>query len=456
MRARRLLCILAVLAAAAMALPGCGKKKPGAKELITQAAESLSEASSMRFSVELDAAMEISQSGASMELTLGAQLDGETVRRPAAIHVKGTVSTSLMDLSVDMEQYTVEEDGRLASYVNDGGQWTRTESDAGQTDQMESIAGLIDPSVSYRLSKDTRKLEGGEAYVLTGEISGDMLEEFLEELPQSEELPGMENGWDGFRAGVEVLLYKDTGLPAEVAIDFADGLSAMLENSAEESGGLAVTVERFTLKVAYKSFDDVGTVAVPDEVKAAAETEPAETEPAETEPAETEPAETGAPANPDGTYTLKSAAGEGSVDIAVPEGYEISSYSEGSYLSFTDTFGLDFDEVYISYMLDEYSTGEDLAAYYLDDIAYYQENEDYTQVEASEPCTVSAAGRQVSYIRVSYTFDGAGHYIEYYAWTELENGLLLDCNVEEYAYEQEPALLRDDMEVLETVFGAVV
>ena len=108
MRARRLLCILAVLAAAAMALPGCGKKKPGAKELITQAAESLSEASSMRFSVELDAAMEISQSGASMELTLGAELDGETVRRPAATHVKGTVSTSLMDLSVDMEQYTAD------------------------------------------------------------------------------------------------------------------------------------------------------------------------------------------------------------------------------------------------------------------------------------------------------------------------------------------------------------
>ncbi len=463
---------------AALILPGCGGgEKITAEELMEQVSANVEKVSSMDFGLGMNIAMSVGQSGVNMDLSIEADFDVEATREPEATHMSGTLSMSVMGLSVDMEQYTVEEDGKTVTYSGSAGQWTRTEADAETDDQMASISSMFDDAVSYELQEDTEKVDGKTVYVLNGQISGDVMEDLMGEMSGAMEgLPSEDMDWSAFEANVTIKVDEETKLPVEALIDMGDGLSSMMESAlGSESADVELSVDEYTMTVTYNSFDDVAEIVVPDDVKASAvdgagdteddsledflggdtgiDTEES-TDPAESQTEESTEEETIA-ANADGTYTLNSMWGEGSVNIAAPQGYELNPYSDSSYLSFTDTFGQDFDEIYVSYMLESDYTDEDMTSYYMDDISYYQENEDYTDVTVQEKQTVNVAGRDVSYIKVSYTFDEDGHYVEYYAWTQLADGNMVDCNVEEYAYGQEPALLTDDMTVLETMFSVI-
>ena len=89
----------------------------------------------------------------------------------------------------------------------------------------------------------------------------------------------------------------------------------------------------------------------------------------------------------------------------------------------------------------------------MDDVKYYQEDEDYSNVEV-QPKQLYGVGNHIwSFIKVSYTYDETSNYIEYFAWTILEDGRVVQCEIEDYAYEQECSLIDDS--ILETVLGAL-
>lgn len=51
-------------------------------------------------------------------------------------------------------------------------------------------------------------------------------------------------------------------------------------------------------------------------------------------------------------------------------------------------------------------------------------------------------------MKISYTYDEVGNYIDINAWTFLDDGTIVECEIEEYAYEEECKLLGDDADVL--------
>ncbi len=463
--------LLAALLLFMAVLSGCGGKKVTAEELIAETTKKMENVESMDMNIKMDISMGVKQSGVSMDLDIGADIDMQATEEPEASYMSGTLTMSMMGLSVDMESYSVIEDGKAVTYSGTGGEWTREETEVPE-DEVTNMMDVFKEGMEYELQPKTEKVDGKEVYVLTGQVAGDLMNDMVGAMADSLGDTVGDIDWSSFKADITMKIDKSTKEPVEMIFDCSEGISKVMDSAMASAGADgSVSISKYVVTATYNSFNDVDEIVVPDEVKEAAVSSGGDDSldsfldgdvsgEGETEPDQEPvggPEETVAPLvqNPDGTYTLKAYWGDGSANIAVPEGYEMSPYSDENYFSFDYTGNGDFDEVNVYYSLAADYTDEEMEEYYMDDIAYYQGEEEYSNIQAQEKKTVQVAGREVSYIKVSYTYDEDSNYIELNAWTFLENGTALQCEVEEYAYGEECKLLGDDPAVLEPLFAAV-
>ena len=465
-RKRRLGLAAAMVLLVVSVLTGCGgEKKETAEEILEQVRANTEDMDSLSAGMTMELSMNVAESGVSMTLDMDGDFDMEFTSDPMASHMKGTLSMSLMGISMEMESYTVVEDDKNVTYTNSAGEWTRTESEMTDENQTEAMVSLFDDAVSYTLSDETEEVDGEEAYVLTAEVSGNLMQDLMGGMAESMDEVSGTMDWSAFSADVTLKVNRETKMPAQVVMDCGDSLSALLESSSEDSA--SVGIDKYVITITFHEFDNVEEIVVPEEAKSAVEgnsdtdgnfddfLNETESEGAETQESETdETAEEGPVANADGTYTLNSYWGEGSVNIGVPQGFEVSPYSDDTYLAFVDTYNKDLDSVYLSYNLSSDYTEEELLDYYQDDVAYYQEDEDYSNVTVEDAKKVQTSRGEAGYVKVSYTFDGDSNYVEYYAYMFLDDNLVLECNIEENAYQQECSLV-DEATIMETVFSVV-
>ena len=78
--------------------------------------------------------MDIAMGDGTDDVSLGMDMNMETTTEPEASHGKGAVSISMsgMDFSVEMEMYSVQEDGEYVTYTLMEDQWTKEVSDDGE------------------------------------------------------------------------------------------------------------------------------------------------------------------------------------------------------------------------------------------------------------------------------------------------------------------------------------
>lgn len=76
---------------------------------------------SMSANLKADISMKVKQSGVSVDLDMGMDVDLEATTDPEAAHMKGTMTMSLMGLSVEMESYSVVEDGKVVTITEQAG-----------------------------------------------------------------------------------------------------------------------------------------------------------------------------------------------------------------------------------------------------------------------------------------------------------------------------------------------
>ena len=246
---------------------------------------------------------------------------------------------------------------------------------------------------------------------------------------------------------------------------------------ASGSSDAEISVNEFVMTITFGRFNEIDEIKVPEEAKAAAVTDGGEEDgglesflngsiaendgEGETDSAVTIPQGTDSGdeedtiyINPDGSYQLENFWDDGTiVNIRTPEGFAFNEYSDNTYFMFDYLGNQDFESVVASYMLDSDYTEEEMEEYYMDDVKYYQEDEDYSNVEV-QPKQLYGVGNHIwSFIKVSYTYDETSNYIEYFVWTILEDGRVVQCEIEDYAYEQECSLIDDS--ILETVLGAL-
>ena len=477
MKAKKYCCLFLAVALVLllMSASGCGKEKVTAKSLMEEVSANMEEVESARMNLKADITMGMKQSGISMDLEMNMDMDIESTKDPAAAYIKGNLSMNLMGINMEMESYSVVEDGKAVSYAGMAGEWTRTEAPIENGSEMAGINGMFADGTSFDLQKKTEKIDGREVYVLEGEISGRYMEDVMEDM--SGTMGDID--WSDMTMDVVLKIDAKTKMPVEAVMDCGDALSGLMEGAmaAAGAGDAEVSIDDFIMTCTYESFDDVDEIVVPESVKKAAggssntqssldsflnNSEPQSDIPSslpeqETESGQESEAESGDTAplqNADGTYTLTHFFGkDSSVNVAVPEGYEVSPYSDSEYLTFTDTSDQPFNDIYIGYMLDDDYTEEEMEEYYISDVEYYEKDDSYSDVEVQEKKTVNVDGRDVSYVKISYVYEKDSYYVDYGIWTFLPDGGVVQCEVTETSY-QTPCSVLDDS-IVETVMSGI-
>lgn len=469
--------LAALLLFAAVVLGGCGKEKVTAESLIKTASKRSENAKSVSADMNLDMKMNIKQSGISADFNIGADLSIEAVKEPVSAHIDGTMSVDIAGNSQEssLESYLVDEDGTAVTYMGTDGSWTKTEAELSDDGMLSGLNSMLNDSMNYELQKETEEVNGKEAYVLTGKVSGELMNELMGGLGSDMGAVSADIDWSKFEASVAVKLDKDSKQIVEVVMDCTDGLSAVMEDALAQAGvsDAGVTVGKYALTMTNISYDSVDEIVVPDEVKNAAVSADEDSledflggEEDGLNEEETDPIDEGftvpdtdeeaalAP-NADGTYTLKSYGDEASVNLAVPEGFSITPYSDSSYLYFDFDANETFDELSFLYTINTYDTDEDLADDNKSLFDYYNGDSDYTDVQLQEKQTLQVGNLEVHYMKISYTFDESGKYIDLYGWAFLPDGSVLMCQIEEYAYETDLKLMGSDEEMLQKAFSVV-
>ena len=247
-------------------LGGC-EKKATPESLIKDMNAKLESAKSYEAVMDMDMSMNVEAEGIGMDIDMGMAGEIEATMEPAISHMNMTLEMSLLGLSLDMDMYTQIEDGQVAVYTGMAGEWMKTVQELTEETDISNISVNVGDPAKLTLAEETETLDGGEAYVLTGTISGAELQEVIGSAESMMEGLG-DIDLTGVQADMTLWIYKDTGYPASMEVIMSgDGLSA-------EAEGVTTSITNLTVVMDYVGFDTIDSIEIPAEALAAEEVDP--------------------------------------------------------------------------------------------------------------------------------------------------------------------------------------
>lgn len=262
---KRLMALGITAAMAAGLLSGCGTKATP-ENLLRDMQKNAEKTESALLNFKMDIAM----GDGTDDVSLGMDMNMETTTEPEASHGKGTVSISMsgMDFSVEMEMYSVQEDGEYVTYTLMEDQWTKEVSDDGEmTGEVDSIADNVEEYADqFELAEDLVTVNDKECFELTGELDGDLFSEMMQ-TDMTDSLAGYgidEEALSDMMFPCTIDIYKDSILPARLYFDMTESMAPLMEDSG-------VTVSECYVDMTFMEYDTVEEITVPDEAVSAAE-----------------------------------------------------------------------------------------------------------------------------------------------------------------------------------------
>ena len=286
MNKRRAL-ILTVAVAGVVAMgAGCGKKVT-AESLIESVTKNMEEKKSVEANMllDFDGGFSAMQDGASFGLDMKMSLDADLQaindkddKNSGASYMKGAIKMEMMgaNVSLDMENYMVPEDGKMAVYTGTQGQWVREEQDIEDSASLESemlgmdLKSFIKDGGKVELAKETEKVGDKECYKLTVGVSGDMFSELMDMSSgmMGDALPS--DDIDFSEATLDYVMYidKKEEVPVKIVVDGKEMMNSVM--GALEESEVSVDISKFDISVEIKGFDTIDEIKVPEDVKAQA------------------------------------------------------------------------------------------------------------------------------------------------------------------------------------------
>lgn len=453
MKKKKALILIAAVAGAVAIGAGCGKKMT-AEDLVAEVTKNTENKKSVEAAMDLDFSGKISmqQSGvtAGIDMKMGMNMDIKALTdkdnpENASAHMKGTVDVEMMgaSMSVDMENYTVAEDGKMANYTGTQGQWVRQEEDLAEASGAQNellgmdFESFIKDGVKAELADKTEKIGDKECYKLTVGVSGDMINELMD----------MSSGFMGnstATGGTDSLDFSDTTLdyvmyidksekvPVRITID-AGSVMASVMKALEESGASA-EIDKFDITVDIKGYDTIDEITVPDDVKAQAADSSstdgllgeelnggAESETqGDTQAPETDESYT---TDENGNPVITNYEGSHTAAIVVPEGYDIG-YTEETFL------GLNGDTADVSYMFNDYATDEDMKKDTLEAVVKEHQDE-YLNYKKSDVMEFELNGQKVRWFKETYSYMESPC-VDVKAWIAVDDQTMFACEIDKF------------------------
>ncbi len=434
--------------AAVLIFTGC-KGKPTAVDIMKEAVKNTNKAESFSGKMVLDAGIGMKESGMSLGLDMNMDMDIEAVKKTGACHLKGGVKTGLTDMQVNMEVFNVpgEDESGFVTYMNVADTWTKAKSTA--MDEKKNIAALMNLE-SYikngsrlELEKDTRKEEGGEVYVIKTSAGGSGLGSAGAILGR---LFG--NSGDGFdlkdvEMNVIFKIYKETMLPESVSMTLTGGEGAGLVIPVPGNALNEVSLKNISFLLSFQEFDTVGEIRVPEEALGA-QSDPTgimsglEEEVPEEEVSGEEDLEENVAEEPElqkdseGNYILTDWENKKKIAIPAREGMEVDQYSTNTNITFYKDGDQSYSASYSLETLYEKDDEEFYAGFKESAKETYETIDGYSDIEYHEKKEIKSGDRTIKYVSLSYTYEDTLYENEVYAWTIIDDGSLLACDIREH------------------------
>lgn len=246
-------------------LGGCGKKVT-AQSLIEDVNKKMESIKSYEAAMDMDMSLGMESEGIEMNIDIGIDGDMEVVMDPMITHMDVNMVMSLLGLDMDMDMYVQVDGDQAVTYMGLAGEWMKTTQPFTDDMAMNEVSFNVGDPSKLTLAEKTEMLDGGEAYVITGTISGEELQAVL---ASAESL--MESMADidlsGLQADMTIKIYKDSGYPASMEVVMSgDGITT-------EEDGIVMSITNLSMIMEYKGFDTMDTIEIPPEVLAAPEME---------------------------------------------------------------------------------------------------------------------------------------------------------------------------------------
>ena len=259
-----LLCVFLLAAGTA----GCGNKEAQPEKLTAESLiRQVQEKTDAMQSMETHADILIDMSGEALSsiggsLSMDMDLDMQSTSDPVASYVKGTLTALIMN--TDIESYTVlGEKDELLTYVGNQGQWTlqRIPFNQSAAESIDNTADEILQNIdSITLAEETTSVDGEEAYILSGTITGEDVTELMGAAGSivGDYTGGSQIDLSGLSVDIEYAVSAERMLPLYTNLVFhgTEGLTGTEE----------VQITGMTMKMTNTGFDTVDSITVPQEV----------------------------------------------------------------------------------------------------------------------------------------------------------------------------------------------
>ena len=243
-------------------LAGCGSAggQVTAESLLQDVQKKCENMKSMETHTTAEITMEAAAlGGTSLDLTTDMTMQATT--NPVASHMKGSIS--LMGAAINMETYAIVEDDQISTYTGMYDQWmvNKMAYDKNAAEKMNAAAeDLLKSKDSLKLEDETEDVDGTEAYMITGSISGEDVKNLM----------GSMKSTIGNLTGSTDMNLDDVSVAFTYAISKADKMPLYMDMTLNGlvvgEGDEQVTFSKFNMKMEYTNYDTVETITVPQEV----------------------------------------------------------------------------------------------------------------------------------------------------------------------------------------------
>lgn len=406
-----------------LALAGC-QNKVSAETVAKEAAAAYQSKSSVVLQNAVNITGElVDEDQENIKMAIEMQIKTEMTKEPAASHSQANYNMNYNDeeFSYDTATYLVPEDGKTNSYVYFGDQWSRMENVSDTPKMHESVlTKLSELGEGLTLDDKTQQVNGTEVYVLHAEVPAETVQELVD---LGSMLWGLVTESDHISETVSVTLYvaKNGYQPIQLDVDMSAYGQALLNST----GVWSEAALEYYCKMTFESFDTVNSIIVPEDVKAACESqEPGSDETGDVDGTDETYDFGSAAKNEDGSYTIRPDDTDTSATIHMAEGFEF-------YGSSSDTLTIGRNEQeFISYGYNPFYKEAEMEDYYHSILNYInEEKENFTDVEFSETQQMMIGEKTYKYFTVKYTSTADGMAcLDYYSWTD-DNGAVFACEI---------------------------
>lgn len=266
-----------MMAAALMAsvISGCGPKEAPVtvESLMEGASATMEESKSMEGAMLMEVAMEMTAGDQKQSMSIVMDMDLKTTTDPQASYMAGKMTMDMgATITMDMENYVVQEDGKYVSYTGAQDIWTKVESDSSEfvSAADSNVYKTLAQEAETKLAEQTETINEKECYVVTSKVSGETMKSLMAGSDELLESFNTENlDYSALTADVTVYIGKEDKKPVCMIMDMSSLFKEMFSQLIPAESG-SVDIQKANFRYDFTSFDTVDAITVPEDVKASA------------------------------------------------------------------------------------------------------------------------------------------------------------------------------------------